>query len=203
MAWYDGQGVFHEGRKPGSETAMDRYFANVRAGLWSPTMQSYCLLWVGKLNHEGYAQMGWISLVDKQQHSTGHLFAYERFVGPIPEGFQVDHLCRVRNCVASWHLEAVTPRENLLRGNTFQALNVAKTQCPEGHPYDKANTYVWTDGSRHCRTCARATSAAIREEAGGDPFWMRVKQDPEKLAAHRAYKREWAKQKRARQRSEG
>lgn len=84
-----------------------------------------------------------------------HRYAYEHFIGPIPEGLQVDHLCRVRNCVNPDHLEAVTCRENVLRGDGVAAANARATHCPQGHAYDEANTYTWTNGGRHCRACAR------------------------------------------------
>jgi hypothetical protein len=74
----------------------------------------------------------------------------------------IDHLCRVRHCVNPDHLEAVTCRENLLRGETLQAANVAKTECPQGHPYDEENTYVYPNGRRDCRTCNAAACARYR-----------------------------------------
>lgn len=46
-----------------------------------------------------------------------HRWVHLRFIGPIPEGYDVDHLCSVRNCVNPDHLEAVTRTENIQRGN--------------------------------------------------------------------------------------
>lgn len=68
---------------------------------------------------------------------------------------QLDHLCRNRGCINPDHLEPVTCRENLLRGQTFQARNAAKTHCPHGHGYDEGNTRFNKDGSRACRSCER------------------------------------------------
>lgn len=87
--------------------------------------------------------------------AMAHRFAYERLVGPISVGLQLDHLCRVRNCVNPDHLEPVTPRENTLRGETPAARNAAKTHCPIGHPYDDSNTYICKRGLRKCRACSR------------------------------------------------
>lgn len=80
-----------------------------------------------------------------------HRAVYEVLVGPIPAGFQIDHLCRNTACYNPAHLEAVTPAENSRR-------RVARiTHCPFGHPYDEGNTY--TAPTRHggvnrqCRIC--------------------------------------------------
>lgn len=85
-----------------------------------------------------------------------HRFSYEYYVGPIPEGFEIDHLCKVTRCVRPSHLEAVTPRVNTLRSSGPSALHAVKTHCPQGHPYDEVNTYCTPTGSRQCRECRRA-----------------------------------------------
>jgi len=72
--------------------------------------------------------------------------------GPIPEGLDLDHLCRNRWCVNPEHVEPVTRRENLIRGQTTIAQNVSKTHCPAGHAYDETNTYYYR-GMRQCRIC--------------------------------------------------
>ena len=99
---------------------------------------------------------------------AAHRFAYEMLVGPIPEGLDLDHLCRVRHCVNPNHLEPVTRSENLRRGirprlpqnDRIGDKNRAKTHCPKGHPYDEANTlmHYWKRENsmrRLCRTCHR------------------------------------------------
>ena len=78
--------------------------------------------------------------------------AYEHYKGPIPDGLQIDHLCRVRRCCNPEHLEAVTPAENTDRQDHA---NRRKDVCPKNHPYDDENTVVRADGFRHCRTCER------------------------------------------------
>ena len=84
-----------------------------------------------------------------------HRLAWEDRYGPIPTGLELDHLCRNALCVKPEHLEPVTHRENLLRGNTTVASRAAQTHCIHGHPYDDANTYRYPGGGRNCRVCRR------------------------------------------------
>lgn len=86
--------------------------------------------------------------------TCAHRFAYRFLVGPIPEGLDLDHLCRNTLCVNPKHLEPVTKAENNYRGNSWSGRNTRKTHCPQGHPYDEANTYLWR-GHRICRACSR------------------------------------------------
>lgn len=91
-----------------------------------------------------------------------HRIAYEATKGPIPEGLQIDHLCRNRLCFKPDHLEAVTPRENVLRGASTAAQRAKVTHCPVGHPYSAENTRFY-GRKRHCRACHRALMRARRE----------------------------------------
>lgn len=103
-----------------------------------------CWTWTGPLAPNGYGQ---VNAWDKRW--LVHRLAYTLMVGPIPVGLQIDHLCRVRNCVRPTHLEPVTQAENLRRQGT------AVTHCPRGHEYTVANTYR-APGSprlRRCRAC--------------------------------------------------
>jgi hypothetical protein len=91
-------------------------------------------------------------------------YGYAALVGPIPEGLQLDHLCRVRRCVRPDHLELVTSRENSLRGIGPAAINARKTHCSKGHPYDAENTAIYEgDGKRHryCKQCNRDKANAV------------------------------------------
>lgn len=116
-------------------------------------------MWTGTIHMNGYPRC------TAGQHASGwaHRMSHETFTGPIPPGHTIDHLCRVRACVNPAHLEAVTQRENNLRAPTqLTPVNLAKTRCPQGHPYDVANTYVHKTGKRDCRTCRAAACARYR-----------------------------------------
>lgn len=110
--------------------------------------------WVWQLARNG-AGGGYGVMRNGGRQQPAHRVYYERLVGPIPEGLVIDHLCRNHACVNPAHLEPVTPRINVLRGETIVAANAAKTHCQNGHPFDAENTRILTSGSRRCRTCQR------------------------------------------------
>ncbi|WP_086565314.1 HNH endonuclease signature motif containing protein [Streptomyces africanus] len=113
-----------------------------------------CWIWTGSTNGK-YGRVG-------KQYA--HRLAYESAKGPIPDGLQIDHLCRNTVCVNPDHLEAVTGRVNLLRSRGFAARQAAQTDCIHGHPLSGPNLYVDKRGRRHCRECRkrRSREAAAR-----------------------------------------
>lgn len=107
-----------------------------------------CWLWTGAVQRSKRTGYG--------LDTTGrmaHRLVYEEFIGPIPDGLQLDHLCRVRHCVNPAHLEPVTHRENQLRGFGASGVNARKTHCIAGHAFDEGNTYRQTGNRRACRKC--------------------------------------------------
>lgn len=104
-----------------------------------------CWLWTGSLDTDGYA--------NSRNDGLVHRAVYRELIGPIPDGHELDHLCRVRNCVNPEHLEPVTHRENVLRGEGVAAIAARAVECPQGHPYSGRNLVVFADGKRRCRAC--------------------------------------------------
>lgn len=94
-----------------SDRPIRLYVRGIEARLMAhSTRQGKCLIWHGKMNRHGYGRMR-VDGVDKGAHRV----AYEHWVGPIPDGFHLDHLCHIRACIEPSHLEPVTPRENSRR----------------------------------------------------------------------------------------
>lgn len=108
-----------------------------------------CWLWIGARYSNGYGNF----FVAMRQPVLAHRYAYELLAGPIPAGLTLDHLCRVRHCVNPAHLEPVTHRENVLRGDGWSGRNARKTHCPAGHPYTDENTRIERKNQRKCRIC--------------------------------------------------
>lgn len=135
-----------------AEPEEDRFWS--RVGMGHP---DGCWVWTGALS-KGYGRFS----SAPGRCVPAHRFAYELLVGPVPGNLQLDHLCRNRACVNPDHLEPVTNRENVIRGNGPTAENARKTHCPEGHGYDEANTYVARDGRRVCRACNSAKQRRYR-----------------------------------------
>ena len=119
-----------------------------------------CWVWLGDSWDGRYGRMK-IGPNRARRSVAAHRASYEAFVGPIPDGLTLDHLCRNTKCVNPEHLEPVTMRENTLRGTNFVADNARKTHCPLGHEY----TYTTKRGKRRCNTCGRLEGARNRARA--------------------------------------
>ena len=109
-----------------------------------------CWTWLGSLFKTGYGQF-W----NGEKVVRAHRYSYELLKGEIPKGLQLDHLCRNRYCVNPKHLEPVTNRENVLRGNGICGNNARKTHCKNGHLFNEENTINLKGNRRQCRICKK------------------------------------------------
>lgn len=120
-----------------------------------------CWPWLAGLNAYGYGVFN----AGHRGKVMAHRYAYEVLVGPIPHGLDLDHLCRNRRCVNPAHLEPVTRRVNVLRGESVSARNAVATHCPRGHEFTTDNTgrYVRRTGRsiRYCRACNRLKASRV------------------------------------------
>jgi len=117
-----------------------------------------CWEWIGTIwRNSGYARFK-----DGGVEVPAHRWAYLDAYGPIQNGLQLDHLCRNRRCVNPKHLEAVTGKVNVLRGETITAINHRKTHCTRGHEFSKENTFIRRNGHRRCKECTKLSAKTMR-----------------------------------------
>ena len=135
-----------------------RSYRPLEERLWDyimPEPNSGCWIWMGSLT-AGYGQFavlggcGW-----KPQRA--HVIAYQIYVGHVPCGLELDHLCRVRACCNPDHLEPVTHKENMRRSPLVGRTVPLKTHCHAGHPIGLSSS-----GKRVCRTCLRDATRRYR-----------------------------------------
>jgi hypothetical protein len=136
----------------------------IRHRIWDGVEKTEtCWLWKGKKT-KGYGMLYVGRPGGVRKVAYAHRYIYEMVNGPIPEGLNLDHLCRTPACVRPDHLEAVSQKVNILRG-----IRTMKTDCPQGHPYSGYNLIVSHRANgrpfRMCRTCKNASHRAMRARA--------------------------------------
>ena len=132
-------------------TPLDRFMAKV-----DQDGPNGCWVWMAAKDRDGYGRFG-VAGAGALAHRVGYELMGER----IPEGLQLDHLCRNTSCVNPRHLDPVTSRVNTHRGYGVSALHARKTHCIHGHEFTPENTYVNKLG-RACRACKRIRDAKYR-----------------------------------------
>lgn len=132
-----------------------------------------CWHWPGATS-AGYGRVAWTDSDGVKRWGGTHRVLYADAHGEIPEGFDVDHQCHDpetcrpevakdcphRRCCNPGHLEAMSRRDNLLRGGTVSAKRAAITHCPKGHAYTEENTLTDKLGRRSCKECTYAANRA-------------------------------------------
>lgn len=109
-----------------------------------------CWKFTGAIDAAGYGRF------KADGENFAHRFSYKFFVGDIPEGYHVDHICNWRTCVNPLHLEAVPSNENWRRRDEN------RTHCKNGHAFTDENTHQSING-RVCKTCRYRRIKAWRE----------------------------------------
>lgn len=117
-----------------------------------------CWMWLGAKKKYGHGIFSTQWKDNKGKNQGAHRIAYNLLVGPVPDGLELDHLCRNPPCVNPAHLEPVTHAENMRR------YQLSKTHCPHGHPYEGANLIVRPLGYRVCRICYEHSCRASYEK---------------------------------------
>jgi len=134
----------------------------------SPEPNTGCWLWARQSNNgRGYGRIRY-----QGRNQQAHRVFYELFRGPIPDGCELDHKCRVTFCVNPDHLDPVPHKVNVRRGVTGATTanrQRSKTHCPRGHSYEGRNLMIQLSGARKCRACdyesqrkSRLARAALR-----------------------------------------
>ena len=121
--------------------------------MYKPGPPDACWLWTGSLRPNGYGQFR----LSTEKNGYAHRAAYELYVGAIPEGMTIDHLCFNPACVNPKHLELVSLGENLRRRRYSDS-------CKHGHEYTPENTRLDKRGNRICKTCQRLAQEAWKLE---------------------------------------
>lgn len=120
-----------------------------------------CWRWTAYIDPFGYGRFSAAGEI------RAHRWSYKHFVGPIPDGLVIDHICRVRCCVNPAHLRAVTSGENTWAPGSIAPAKILGTSeaCVNGHPWTEASTRLNSKGYRSCRICANESNRRQRADA--------------------------------------
>jgi len=127
-----------------------------------------CWIWLGQINSWGYGRFQ--PELGKRNRKMAHKYLWESLHGPVPSPLCLDHLCRNIRCVNPSHLEAVTQRENTLRGIGPAAIRAKAMLCKRGHPLSGGNLMrkkTRYGHGRECRICSNASKRESRKRSQG------------------------------------
>ena len=121
-----------------------------------------CWLWTACRDYAGYGRI---------DQTLAHRAMWEEFIGPMPPKMTIHHKCAVKACCNPMHLEVVTQGENVQKPDGMAGIELAKTDCPHGHPYSGGNLLEYPryrNGERvphrRCRACKKRTDARYRRD---------------------------------------
>lgn len=124
--------------------------------------QKECWNWSGHIGKNGYAYATWNGIP-----TTAYRASWMHFRGEIPEGYEIDHLCKNPRCINPFHLEPVTPRENNMRSNSPAAIASRKTHCSNGHAFSLENTATINRANgkkdRRCKLCHASRARSFNQ----------------------------------------
>lgn len=121
-----------------------------------------CWIWTGTIGRGGYGRF----TVNKRA-DYAHRVGYRMFVGEIPEGKELNHICRQPDCVNWRHLEPLTRRDHIMKTpGSAGRTHALQTHCRRGHPFDDANTAFTKAGSRLCKECGRVRHRRSKFKTG-------------------------------------
>jgi protein-arginine kinase activator protein McsA len=157
VAFAQSQFCSHECANEGKKRTIDDLYLKIRVD-----PRRGCHLWTGQHNRGGYG----VTRFNGEKWLV-HKLIWEHFNGPVPEGLQLDHLCRNTTCCNREHLRVTTPRENTLASDNICARNARRMNCPKcGGQYSE----LVPGGRRYCKECMRKyTAAYAREKRQNDP----------------------------------
>lgn len=116
-----------------------------------------CWEWTGYRNPQGYGRLH----IGADGPFLAHRVSYTVHVGPIPDGLDLDHLCRNPSCANPAHLEPVTRRENSLRGTSPSVVLHRDGKCKRGHDLEPGV---------ECRPCgAMRAMRRLKQKEAADP----------------------------------
>lgn len=129
-----------------------------------------CWNWTGHIGKNGYAYCSYNGV-----STSAYRAVWRHLVGEIPEGYEIDHLCKNTKCVNPNHLEPVTPKENNMRSTSPSSLAAKKTSCLNGHPFSLENTSIIRRSNgkvdRRCKICHRERNIrSVRKLSSLDKF---------------------------------
>lgn len=120
-----------------------------------------CWLWTGGDTGNG---LRYGKFWDGTRKVLAHRYAYSINFGDIPEGLEVDHVCRVPKCVRPDHLRLLTRTQNMRNRNDCRLKADGKIVCNRGHEISGNNVYTRPDGRIECRVCIHRPNARNKKD---------------------------------------